>query len=193
MKLAIVLLLAAGFATHSEARLGESRDQLEARYGLPKKGYPFEASSPLIKGATEMVFEHQGWRIRCALLLAKDGRFYTVRETYQKPSGSEAAKAGGIFIRDFERDAILGAEGGLQKWTKQTRAEPGKNLIDTVARQIVVNSHLTGDILHRGDGATARMGNLSPLITLELPQAPRYEAELKAIEEQKARAAVPSF
>ena len=62
------------------ARLGDTRDAAEARYGLPKSEKPPQGGRPLIEGAKELTFEYQGWKIRCALLLATDGKEYIVRE-----------------------------------------------------------------------------------------------------------------
>ena len=66
---------------------------------------PLRAST-LIDGAKELTFEYQGWRIRCALLPASDGKEYVVREQYSKIVRT-ALKAGGVLnIRDFECDAV---------------------------------------------------------------------------------------
>jgi len=52
---------------------------------------------------------------------------------------------------------------------------------------------VTGTIWVRDDGAVARLDLGGSSMTLDLPQVRKYEAELKAIKEIKARAGVPKF
>ncbi len=74
----LLLLPASAFS-----RLGDTRDQAEARYGL-EKSETSPKSSTLLPGALELKFEFHGWIIRCALLRATDEKDYVVREEYRK-------------------------------------------------------------------------------------------------------------
>src|SRR3954464_6039830 len=98
-----LLLLLLLLSSSAFARLGDTRDQADARYGLPKKPFPPGIQSTLLEGAREYTYEYEGWRIRCAALLAKDGKEYVVREEYQKIWNADVMKKGGVIqVRDFE-------------------------------------------------------------------------------------------
>jgi restriction system protein len=189
MKWTAVVLLYCGWmlsAMPAQARLADTLDQAEARYGL-EKPQPKYASSrgTLLEGAREVTFEHAGWIIRCALLQATDGNFYVVREEYRKIWNSQVMKAGGVIqIRDFERDATLEAEGGT--WTLRQLADRGPDVSSTMANQFLRSVGITKAWM-RNDGATARMDMAAGAITFDLPQALKHEADLKATREQKAR------
>jgi hypothetical protein len=58
MRIGVVVLLCLG--TSAFARLGDTQDQAEARYGLPKKLFAFDR--PLIEGARDLMFHYEGWR-----------------------------------------------------------------------------------------------------------------------------------
>jgi hypothetical protein len=161
----------------------------EARYGLPKKR---SAAAPtILPGAKELTFEFEGWRIHCALLLATDGKEYIVREEYSKTT--KLGTAGSIFIKDFEREAILKGEAGPGAWTPKTFGDAGKDLLSTLGNQFTHLSGISGKAWVRDDGSIARANFGDVSIVLDLPQARKYEAEMKAIKEQKARDAVPKF
>lgn len=194
MRPTLLLSISLGFLTlHSTfARLGETQDQAEARYGLPKSEKVAKYGTPLIEGAKELTFEYEGWRIRCALLRATDGKEYIMREEYRKVWNSEVVKKGGIInIRDFERDAVLKGEAGNSQWTKKVLGDLNRNPLQALSNQLVHLSGLAGTVWTRDDGAVARFDSTS--LILDLPQARKYEAELKAIKEKKAREKVPKF
>lgn len=156
----------------------------------PRSGPP---ARRILPGAKELTFEYEGWRIHCALLLATDGREYIVREEYWKISNSKARKAGSLSIKEFELDAILKGEAGSGSWTPKILGDTGKDMASTLGNQIAHVSGLTGKVWVREDGAIARVPFGAVMISLDLPQARKYEAELKAIQERKVRAAVPKF
>ena len=185
MRLVPLVLLCCVFASTGYARLGETLDQAEARYGLEKQDKFPSSRSKLLEGAREVTFEFQGWRIRCALLQATDGQFYIVREEYSKIWNSDVMKAGGaIQIRDFERDAVLQAEGG--SWKLKTLGEPGTDVLTTAANQLLRIYGVT-KVWVRDDGATARVHIAATNVILDLPQALKYEAELKGLKDQQQR------
>ncbi|MEO8353045.1 MAG: hypothetical protein ABI680_15040 [Chthoniobacteraceae bacterium] len=179
-------------AATASARLGDTQEMAEARYGLPKKRT--HSAPTILSGAKELTFEFEGWRIHCALLRASDGEEYVVREKYSKIWTSPVVKAGGSSrINDFERNAVLKGEAGSGSWTPKILGNAGKDLTTTFGNQIAHITGLTGKVWIRDDGAIARAQFGGGPILLDLPQARKYEAELKAIKEQKARAAVPKF
>jgi hypothetical protein len=115
-----------------QARLAETLEQAEARYGLPKKPVSTSSSS-LVEGAKEHTFEMQGWRIRCAFHRATDGKEYTVREEYTKIWNSDVMKAGGTpSITDFETEAVLQGERGSTGWKRKVLAKLDSNPLSTL-------------------------------------------------------------
>jgi hypothetical protein len=185
MRTVLTLACALVLGGSAMARLGDTREDAEARYGLPKvEGTP-RGATPFMEGARELTFEHQGWKLRCALLQATDGKNYIVREEYRKIWNAEVMKKGGtISIRDFERDAVLEAEGGRQAWSRGA-VSPNQKTNDAVQR-IAGAVLMAVNTWSRTDGAVA-WEQLGGAIVLDLPQARRYEAELREIKERKSR------
>ena len=179
---AITLLTITTVTAH--ARLGETREQAEARYGLPKSEKPLSYVTPLLEGARELEFHHQGFKIRCALLLATDGKEYIVREEYNRLEGNP-------IIKDFELDAILEGERNGSKWTQKKVGSISTDITKTVQSQFALM--LAGKTWIRPDGAVAALGLGGLPIRLELPQAAQHEARLEALKDQHERAAVPKF
>ena len=167
----------------AHARIGETRDQAERRYGLPKSEKPPAYATPLLKGARELEYHYQGYRIRCALLMATDGNEYIVRQDYRRLKGAPS-------LKDFEVSAILEGERNGAQWTakKNTDRSLGISQAERILKQA-----LTGVEMVRPDGAIARVEFGRTGVRLELPQAAQHEARLKAIKEQQERAAVPKF
>ncbi|MEP6669772.1 MAG: hypothetical protein ABJF10_11500 [Chthoniobacter sp.] len=175
------------------ARLGETLEQAEVRYGLAKKPASTLATL-LVEGAKEFTFEMQGWRIRCGLLRATDGRDYIVREEYTKIWNSDVMKAGGSpSIKDFETEAVLKGETSTGTWKQKALAKSGENGLATLSNQLVHSMGILGTVWVRNDGAEARLTLGKASILLELPQAVKYDAEMKAIKEARARSNVPKF
>jgi hypothetical protein len=189
MKLALIVLLVGGCWGSAWARLGDTRDEAEARYGLEKREGVNRFQNPLLQGAKEITFEHGGWTIRCALMKATDGKDYIIREEYRKLWNGEVMKAGGtITMRDFERDAVFEAEGGAKTWVKKRTGDIGNDLYSTMINQFIHISGISGSVWVRQDGAIARLDMIGTVITFDLPQAMKYEIEQKAAQEQKTRA-----
>jgi len=196
MKIAATILFSLCLCSTVFARLGDTEEQAQARYGLQKRQpiLPPGLFPPLIDGAREVIFEYEGWKIRCAFLKATDGREYVVSEEYTKPPNGKARQKTGILITDFEREAILKGEAGVHSWHQKTIGESSKDHLQTLANQLARASGLVGKIWIRDDGAIARtLGDVTINLILELPQALKYEAELKAIKEKEAKATMPKF
>ncbi len=167
MKFILPILLAAASCS-AFARLADTIDQAEERYGLPKAEKTPKGMDPLLEQAThEYTFLYQGWRIRCAFLLATDGQEYAVREEYSK----ELAPGRSGLISDAERQAIFAGESAGKQWEEQGPVQWG--------RQDRARASLKGGILR-----------------LELPHAYRHEqqlARLRALNAPPAAAALPRF
>jgi hypothetical protein len=167
----------------AHGRLGETREQAEARYGLAKSETTPEFMRPLLEGARELTFEYEGFRIRCALLKATDGREYVVREEYARYGGSPV-------IPDSEFEAILATEENGQPWIpRATISDSGNSVEGALQKQL--KGALAGKSLMRADGAIASRGIGGFPVRLELPHAVKYEAEMKAIKERQTSKAVP--
>ena len=187
IKFALIALLCTAPAGLSWARLGDTRDQAEARYGLEKHEGLKQFQTPLLQGAKGITFEFGGWSLRCALLRATDGNDYIVREEYRKIWNTAVYKAGGtLTIRDFERDAVFEAEGGKAWVQKKDRGaverHPGYSVesFRSLARSY-------RDRSGSSRGAVAHSDIVGTSITFDLPQAIKYEFEWKAAKDQKAR------
>ncbi len=178
------LLLSMALPHLSSARLGDTLDQAEARYGLPKNEKRPPYVPPLVEGAKEVTFRYQGFRIRCAFLPATDGKEYIVREEYTRDGGNPA-------IKDFERDAILAAEECGMKWSEKKFGD--LSLDPAKAAQNQMAHMLAGKTWYRPDGAIAVHGIGGFPVRLYLPQADKWEAQLKTAKDQAERAKVPKF
>lgn len=89
-------------------------------------------------------------------------------------------------IRDFERQAVLEAEGG-NLWAEWKSGNPGIELYSPQLNQFTHLAGVTGKIWIRNDRAIARADAVGTMITFDLPQALKYEVELTAANQQKAR------
>ncbi len=172
------LLLSTTTATY--ARLGETRDQSEARYGLPKSERVAKGETPLLEGARELTFHHEGFRIRCALLPATDGREYVVREDYSrlKPTSK---------LTEIEQQAMMEAELGGMKWAAVPK-DDAKKVVTSLFLQ-----ELRGTPWLRTDGALLVVSNNELAVRLELPQARKWESQFQLARAQQQRAAAPKF
>lgn len=179
MKKMLSAFLLSLLATNAEARLGETREQTEARFGLPKSEKTAKDVQPLIEGARELIFHYEGFQIRCALLLASDGVEYIVREEYSRIGARKP-------ITEIELEAILAAEGNGQDWLKPKSG----GRMPKLSRFI---GGFGGSLWLRSDGAMAAHGSAGAKVRLELPHAARWEAQFDLVKEQEARAAVPKF
>ena len=181
MNAAGLLLLACALTTPAFARLGDTRDQALQRYGAPKQTEPPKYGAPLLEGAKELTFEYKGWRIRCALLMATDGVSYVVREEYSKLLKPNVS----LQVSEDERKAILEGEGGLANWAGQ---KPGLQLLPKPVCGLIGTSWVRA-----ADSAVAVLALGGAPFRFELPQASKYEQEMKAIKAQQTKAAVPTF
>jgi hypothetical protein len=185
MKILITILILTSI--NAEARLGETLDQAEARYGLPKLERVPDDFPALLPYSRERTFRYDGWIIRAAFLEATDGREYIVREEYWK-------ERHGPFIKDFEVQAILQAESNGRNWSPEEASLHSNNTSGPMLPSTIDLTYpLIGRTWVRADGATATLGVKGAPMVLELPHARKWETELMGIQEAQARAAVPKF
>ena len=119
------------------------------------------------------------------MLQATDGKFYSVREEFTKIWNADVMKKGGAtLIRDFERDAVFQAEGG--GWSSKTLAELGPDVLSSFSNQVAQSIGFS-KVWIRNDGALARINIGNGSMLLDLPQALKYEAQLKGIKDQEQR------
>lgn len=193
MKIVIFVLVLLVHCTSAFARLGDTQNELDQRYGCEKKPANL-ILGPLLETARDLLFVYQGWKIRCSLLMATDGKEYVVREEYTKIWNDGVMKAGGtILIQDFERDAILKAETGNGTWKTKIMGDVGSDISSTFNNQLAHIIGIPGKVWVREDGAIASMPIGSSSLIFNLPQAIKYEEQVKANKRQKLRAAIPQF
>lgn len=139
----------------------------------------------MLEGAKELTFEYKGWKIRCSLLMATDGVSYVVREEYTKLLKPNVS----LQISEDERKAILEGEGGLANWAVQ---KPGiGNPLQLLPKPVC--GLIGPSWVRAADSAVAVLALGGAPFRFELPQASKYEQELKAIKAQQTKAAVPKF
>ena len=188
--LPLLSVLLVALPSITQARLGDTEDQAESRYGLPRKEPA--RPTPLLQSAREVCYRYDGWVIRCAYVTAVDGVDYIVRQEYQKVVTPAILKSGGTAtIRDFEVEAILAGENNGTKWRDVGAAV-------AIARGLPREMGKTGQpvggkVFQRPDGARAVVSKESDRVQLDLPQALKYEAAAKALHVQEQRTRLPEF
>lgn len=102
----------------------------------------------------------------------------------QRGSRSVEARLG-----DTEDQAISRSDG--KEWTRNVTGNLGLNPEKALTNRLA--HFANGQSWVREDGATANRPPGGMFFRLALPQAAKYEAELKAIRERKQRETVPTF
>lgn len=97
------------------ARLGETEAQSQARYGEPVEGMIGGDEKPLLPGATERVYNFQGWRVRAAFVGGS-----TVRIQYVHIENSAPKK-----LSEAETKTLLEAERGKYAWREERSKNAG--------------------------------------------------------------------
>ena len=158
---AILLASIASFARPASARLGETEAQSQARYGEPTPQYASPTDKPLMTGAKEVVYFHQGWRVRAAF-----ANNVTVRIEYAHvPEGGIPKNIG-----EAEAKAILDAEKAAYGWREQKPKTGDKNLN-------ALKTLFDGRNWERSDHALATL-KLNLLLVLESRDADTIEKKL---------------
>lgn len=128
----------------SEARLGETEAQAQARYGPLRDDLSSAGDKPLIAGAVEKCYEYQGWRVRAAYA---GGTCMVIEYAHIPENGVPKP------ITDAEVTAILEAEKGKGRWKEERDPAPGPygDLAKGIKGAFKLNKW------ERGDGAIAEI------------------------------------
>jgi hypothetical protein len=186
----LVLFLSLILPSIAQARIGDTAIQFADRYGSPKETPSTKTADrmwPLIEDGIHRTYEYRGWKIRAAFL-ELDGP--CLRMDYQKilTAGTKPQ------IQDYELQAItLANTPAGMNWKKvmfHNPAAPDK--IFNKAVEAFFGDAFGQEMWQRSDGAILWLRS-SLIVRLELPAAREHEAQMKAANEQKARASVPQF
>lgn len=174
-RITILLLSALGGAPAVHARLGETDAQAQARYGMPTPSVIGADEQPLMRGAKEVIYTFEGWRIRAAYL-----NNVTVRIEYvhlpPKP------------LTEAEINAVLEAEKGSRFSWREEKPRTGYKELNAL------KTLFDGRVWERSDHAQAKLkANL--LLVLETRDADALEKKLaKTVGKAAATpVAVPKF
>jgi len=188
MRAPLILCLLVSAAGLANARLGETPIQFADRYGSPKDSQLTkitDTNSPLLERAIHHTYEYQAWKIRAAFLQL-DGP--AVRMDFQKLSSAGASPV----IQDYELQAVASANtpSGMS-WKRMAYDNPDSH--NTGLAKLAEGMFAVGQMMwQRTDGAILwQRSHL--MVRLELPAARQYEAQMKTLKDQKARASVPNF
>ncbi|MDD5522781.1 MAG: hypothetical protein PHI84_18345 [Kiritimatiellae bacterium] len=162
----ILMFFLAG-ALNCDARLDESEQQSESRYGKPVKS----SLGPALEGVTNHVYNYQGWTIRAAFVSNK-----TVRIIYSK----------GSIINADEQQAILNGEQGNGSWRQTILA--GKDINSTITGMFVKSRQWKNS-----NGNTAFVPISLSFVTVETPLAIAFEQAWKDEQARRKKAAIPKF
>lgn len=145
----------------AHARLGETEQQSQARYGEPTPQSISPLDKPLMPGAKEVIYTYQGWRVRAAFV-----NNATVRIEYVHVPEGALPKP----LTDEEVKGILDAEKATYSWREQKPKTGNKDLN-------ALKTFFDGKSWERGDHATASL-KASLVLTLESRDADALEKKL---------------
>jgi hypothetical protein len=143
------------------ARLGETEAQSQARYGAPTPELTAPTDKPLLEGAKEVIYNHEGWRVRAAFL-----NNTTARIEYVHLPENGVPKP----ITEDEAKAILDAEKAGYGWREEKPRTGVKELNS-------LKTALEGRRWERSDHALATL-KLNLLFVLETREVEAYEKKL---------------
>ncbi len=154
------------------ARLGETEEQSQSRYGAPDAGLIGANDQPLLSGAKELAYNYQGWRVRVAFLNGSAARI----EYAKIPDASGLKK-----LTDPEVQAVLEAEKGNFNW-REEKPRLGNNGLNAL------KTAFDGHTWERSDHAIAKL-KFDLVLVLETREA---EAAGKKAGKQPGKAATPA-
>ncbi len=157
----LFLVISMSLAAAAFARLGETEEQSQARYGAPTPELAAPTDKPLLEGAKEVIYNHQGWRVRAAFL-----NKVTARIEYVHLPENGAPKP----ISEDEVRAILEAEKGGYGWREE---KPRTGLKEINA----LKTALEGRRWERSDHALATL-KFNLLLVLDSREVEAYEKKL---------------
>ena len=140
MKLSVLIFLS--LAAGALARVGETEDENDDRYGLPKRQFDLlDKNFPLLRGdgTRTKSYLYEAWRIRVGYLNGMAVRIEYWRNP--KPQGPN------IPLTDYEKTAILEAENAGGQWHPD-----GPGMEQTTGYSAGHNVYVRQDSAARDDG-----------------------------------------
>lgn len=151
------------FLTIAHARVGDTRAQVHARYGKPLPDTLAETILPILKKSTELSFESNGWRVRCALLLATDRETYVVREKWSRVDAASFEESQIAAVLNDLRPSVRWSEViPGQKW-----ASPDGVIVSIVGRRSAFTVSLPQVLAH--EAAVNQKPATSPMVATATP------------------------
>lgn len=176
IRIAIVASVLVGVPFASHARLGETENESQRRYGAPVTP-SVDKMSPVLPGAVSRTYDHKGWRVRAAFV---NGR--AVKLTYQKKSAPGVNHQ----IQDDEAAAILASEKGTGEWRRQSNVS--LNPIKALSTSITQPErwvHTNGSV------AYIQIGHAELIV--ESPAASAFVEAGERQQEEQRKASIPAF
>lgn len=179
--LLILFLVCLSFPTVTFARLGDTVDVSEKRYGKPIIN-PADKVNPVMKNVRNESYSYKGWRIRAAYINDHVVRIQYVRES--KPDISP-------LLQDYEIQAILKAEAHGGTWEKMRK----KSLVEEA---IFKTNHPNKNFVHakaswKNTNGCIAYTPIGILLYVESPDASRWESAMANAKVEKSKQDVPEF
>lgn len=174
--LTVAFMVFISCAFRVDARMGETEDQSQDRYGAPVNPQ-LDKVNPLMDGAITCSYKYQGWSIRAAFL---NGR--TIKIKYSRiPTAGTSPQ-----LRHEEMVAILEAESGKGQW---------KDYKDPTLNPVVAvfNANITPKRWVNSNGNTAYLETGSMSLVIDSPVVEQLKAAKQAQIEAQRKASVPKF
>lgn len=164
----------------AEARLGETENQCNARYGTPKR------VAEIVPGCSTNEYDYHGFKVRVAFAYFNGP---AIKMTFGKPLGP--------FLKDDEIEAILKAntEDGME-WKRAVHENEASKKLDPFTRIIgalFVNPAFGMKAWIRSDGAVAELQPQKLGLILHTQESFAREKKAKEDAEAQRKAAIPNF
>ena len=183
MKFLVLQALAIVFGSSSlHARLGDTERDCITRYGSAVPDKHSAILGPLLPGAQQLCFKHQGWNIRTAFV---GGR--VVAQDYRKDSSVLKT----MVISEDEIKAILEGESGGETWTPAKPKRTG-SITNQIAQELM-GPIADGRLWSRPDGARAHIDHSRFRFSFATPAASATKEAEAARKKSAQRAAIPKF
>ena len=154
-------------AREAAARLGETLEQCNQRYGAPRSS---NSMFPVLSGAPNREYTYQGWRITAAFL-----KGHAAKLRYSKMNSHK--------IEEDEFQAILKGNVGDGSWSAQT-----------MPKAIFNNPFGPNKIWSHSNGSLAYFENPSRnTVVLEAPIVKQFLQAQETMREKQRKASIPEF
>ncbi len=183
MKPLILLAITIAFGGSClHARLGDTERECIVRYGSAVPDKHLAILGPLLPGAQQLCFKHQGWDIRTAFA---GGR--VVAQEYRK----DLSVLKTMVISEDEIKAILQGEIGGATWTSAKPQRTG-DLFNQIGQELL-GGLADGRLWSRPDGASAHIDHSCLRFTFTSTAAKSVKDAEDARKKSDQRASIPKF